>query len=161
MGYTYTLTSADGNKTTGDNTRVDATCNIVNVVSTHNNGLPSTQMSPNEQDWYDLARVSSDNRGSALRSLVAVPFAVDQGAAMMLIRQNISNIFSEVYDEAVVLRAMLLWMTYMPGDLFTERSTSTTLLYGFYYSTVARCVTGAALLNMCRSKSNKLTSVVI
>lgn len=41
IGYTYTITSADGTKTEGDNIRVDATSHVVNVVSTQCDQLAS------------------------------------------------------------------------------------------------------------------------
>lgn len=60
----------------------------------------------------DFARVVSDNRASTMKSLMPNAYAVDQASdQVILMRQNICNIFKAVYDEDVVLRAMLFRST--------------------------------------------------
>lgn len=88
---------------------MDATAQLVNGVSSQSKHLTYPNLSPNGQDWYDFARVVSYNRMSTMRSLMPNAYAVDQGSAIILMKQNISNIFNAVYDEDFVVDVVCAW----------------------------------------------------
>uniref|UniRef100_A0A182QB56 Uncharacterized protein n=1 Tax=Anopheles farauti TaxID=69004 RepID=A0A182QB56_9DIPT len=131
LGYGYTMTTASSTKEEDENIRVTVASPYVSSMSMANKFMRHPHLSSNGQEWYDLIRTSTGNRAASIRALMPTPFAIDQGSLCYLIAVNINNIHQLVCDEAVLLRCLLMWMTFIPGDMMADRSTClTSLRYG-------------------------------
>ncbi|AOR51365.1 putative capsid [Anopheles totivirus] len=123
LGYTYSIPTTSGTPVTGDNTRVDAMCNVVSTTYAYNPYSTHPGFSAAGQEWWDKLNTLTSSGQANLKDLLPNGNAIDQVAIATLMKANEQGLFMMNHDEAPLLRAILMLYTYMPGKWYAYRST--------------------------------------